>query len=117
MNNDNDMQSRSVEALWQDYWFLTREMAKFLARQEMDLFYDLMNQREKFQAMLEQSADRSYGESPEGRAFIDKIQRENQSMQLLLRAMLNKKRQQRAVSSAYNGDAQSAAGLRFNQEG
>ncbi|EGO62301.1 hypothetical protein [Acetonema longum] len=115
--NDH-LQPRSVEDLWQDYWFLTREMSKFLARQEMDLFYDLMAQREQFQAMLEESGDRSVGQSPEGRAFLEKIQQENRSMQFLLRAALNKRQQQRAVSNAYSGEIQSsAAGRRFNREG
>ena len=36
------MGGKTAEALWQDYQFLTKEMLKFLAQPDMDLFYELM---------------------------------------------------------------------------
>ena len=39
-----------MDSLWRDYCFLTREMASFIARQELDMFYELQEQRLQLQA-------------------------------------------------------------------
>ena len=55
------------ENLWKDYRFLTRgNVGRFLARQELDMFYELLDQRQALQAMIEETDDDGYLRSEEG---------------------------------------------------
>ncbi len=60
----------SPRELWQDYHFLTQEMSKFLVRNDIDLFFELMNQREKIQAELDSCED-DYKRTAEGKSLLE----------------------------------------------
>ena len=49
-----------MDSLWRDYCCLTREMASFIARQELDMFYALLDQRLQLQANCDAAAVYSY---------------------------------------------------------
>lgn len=97
------MIDRTAQAMWQDYQFLTKEMLKFLNKQEMDLFYDLMNQRERLQTIIDQTGDDGFKVSPEGRSLLAEIQEDSQNIihNLQFRRSNSKRRHQ--VSEAYCG--------------
>jgi len=67
----------------------------------MDLFYDLMKQREKLQAAIEETADAGFKASPAGRSLLAEIQEANQDMLDNLRLKLAKMHQRRRISDAY----------------
>ena len=93
------------EKLWRDYLFLTKEMDKCLVREDLDLFMELLEQRQKLQTLIE-AADDDFAATFAGREFIQTIRQENNRVRLRLTAMYNRSKQKQAVSNAY--DAYSA---------
>lgn len=88
--------------LWSDYLFLTREMVKLLDKQDLDLFFELLDQREKMQTMISEQADAIYAQSPAGRENMLLIQRENQTMQRKLKLLINRAKRQQHLTQAYD---------------
>ena len=99
--------SSTMLALWQDYRFLTKEMRKFLAKKDSELFYNLMNQRQQLQSLIDQTPDDGFKESPEGRALITEIQQDNDQILQDLKTKFNHIKRQHKVSQLYS-DAASA---------
>ena len=91
-----------MQALWQDYRFLTKEMLKFLTKQDMDLFYDLLNQRERLQSLIDQTVDDGFKVSPVGRSLLTEIQQDNQTIIHNLQIRLSSSKRQHQVSEAYS---------------
>lgn len=97
------MAGKTAQALWQDYLFLTKEMMKFLTNQDMDLFYNLMNQREQLQTIIDQTVDNGYKVSPAGQSLLTEIQQDNQTINHNLQVRLSSSKRQLQVSEAYAG--------------
>lgn len=95
------MVEKTAEALWKDYQFLTKEMLKFLAKSDMELFYELMNQREKLQSIIDQSADNDFKDAPEGRSLLAEIQQDGQIIRHNLQLQLHNQKRHHQVSEAY----------------
>jgi len=102
------MAGKTVEALWQDYQFLTKEMKKFLIEQDMELFNNLMNQRERLQVIIDQTADDGFKLSPQGRSLLSQIQRINQDVTDTMQLQLGRSKRQHQVSEAYGAASTSA---------
>ncbi|HBP63670.1 MAG TPA: hypothetical protein DD730_05240 [Desulfosporosinus sp.] len=102
------MGGKTAEALWQDYQFLTKEMLKFLAQPDMDLFYELMNQREKLQTIIEQSVDDGFKVSRDGRILLREIQHMNQDITDNMQLLLSRSKRQHQVSEAYGAASTTA---------
>lgn len=95
------MKDKSIQDLWQDYRFLTKEMMKFITKGDMDLFYNLMNQREKLQSIIDKTSDDGYKLSPEGKSLLTEIQQDNQEITYNLQVLIGKVKQKQKVSEAY----------------
>ena len=91
-----------ANSLWQDYCFLTREMAAFIARQELDMFYELQNQRLQLQGMIDEAADYAYLQTEQGQQMIREVQAADLQIATHLRGKMNRLSQQRQVRHAYN---------------
>lgn len=96
------MAGKTASELWQDYLFLTKEMVKFLTKQDMDLFYDLMSQRERLQTIIDQTADNGFKVSTVGRSLLTEIKQDSQAIIQRLQLRLNSSRRRHQVSDAYN---------------
>ena len=99
---------KTVQALWQDYQFLTKEMKKFLIEQDMELFNDLMNQRERLQAIIDQTVDGGFKVSPQGRSLLSEIQQVNQDITDNMQRQINSSKRQHQVSEAYGAASTTA---------
>ena len=102
------MVGKTAEALWQDYRFLTKEMVKFLAKQDMELFNNLLNQRERLQTIIDQTADEGFKVSPQGRSLLSEIQQVNQDITSNMQLLLNRSKRQHQVSEAYGAASTTA---------
>lgn len=102
------MAGKSAQDLWQDYYFLTKEMLKFLIKQDMELFYDLMNQRERLQILIEQTADDGYKQSLAGRSLLREVKLESQHILEEMLIRMGKTKRQHQVSKAYNAASTTA---------
>lgn len=102
------MENKPAQALWQDYRFLTKEMMKFLTKQDMELFYDLLNQREGLQTLIDQTADEGFKVSPVGRSLLTEIQQDSQNITHNLQVRLSSSKRQHQVSEAYSATSTTA---------
>ena len=91
-----------ANSLWQDYCFLTREMAAFIARQELDMFYELQNQRLQLQGMIDEAADYAYLQTQQGQQMIRELQATDAQIASQLRGSMSRLTQQRKVQRAYH---------------
>ncbi|MDR3587749.1 MAG: hypothetical protein P4L59_20935 [Desulfosporosinus sp.] len=97
------MAEKPAQALWQDYRFLTKEIKKFLKKQDMALFYHLVEQRELVQTIIDQTTDDGFKDSQAGRTMLTEIQQENQEIIHDLQVQLGRSKRQHQVSEAYSG--------------
>ncbi len=95
------MEGKTAEALWQDYRFLTKEMMKFLIQQDMELFNDLMNQRERLQIIIDQTADDGFKVSKKGRNLLNEIQQVNREITNNMQLLHSSSKRHHQVSEAY----------------
>ena len=98
-----DISKKASKELWNDYLFLTKEMSQFLEQQDMDLFYELMEQRETLQKIIEEVRDEVFSLSVVGQQLIQNIQCANRSITLKMQHIVNANRNQHNVSRAYDG--------------
>lgn len=106
---------KSSQELWNDYYFLTKEMGKFLELQDMELFAELMEQRESLQKMLETSDD-GFRVSLLGQQLLQSIKKTNENIVLKLQYLVNNTRNQRNISRAYDGLETDLVGNRMDRQ-
>lgn len=95
--------ARTPQQMWQDYLFLTREMGRFLEEESMDMFNELINQREQLQKQLDSVKNQGFHYSSEGKQLIAEIGQLNKKMTFKLRYYVNKAKQQKKIDNAYDG--------------
>jgi hypothetical protein len=105
------------ENLWKDYQFLTREMSTFLAKQELDMFYELLDQRQSLQAMIDETGDYEYLFSEAGQELVQEVQQEDVQNSRQLRGSMTRMQQQRQVRNAYQARYSSRSGERTDFSG
>ena len=105
-----------VQGLWADYLFLTKEMGHFLDKQDMDLFYELMEQRGKLQAIIENTNDESFCASASGRELLQTIQKNDHRVMLKLQYHINQSRNQHTISNAYDNLGTTFVGKRMDRQ-
>lgn len=98
------MLKKTAKELWGDYHFLTKEMIKFLDKKDMDIFYDLMNQRERLQVMIDQVDDDGFKISTEGQELLAAIRMDSQLIIHTLQFQINIGKKQHQVAEAYGGE-------------
>ena len=106
-----------MQDLWRDYRFLTREMASFIARQELDMFYELQNQRLQLQAKIDEHGDYSYLRTEAGQELVDEVQAADARIASQLRGAMSRLTQQRKVQRAYHSAYGGAIGGRTDFSG
>ncbi|MCB8814144.1 hypothetical protein [Desulfosporosinus shakirovi] len=102
------MTEKAVQTLWQDYHFLTKEMLKFLTKQDMELFYHLMNQRERLQTLIEKTPDDGFKVSPAGRNLLREIRQDSQAIIDTMQIRMGSSKRQHQVSKAYGAASTTA---------
>jgi hypothetical protein len=108
---------KSAKDLWCDYLFLTREMAKFLAKDDLEMFDSIMEQRERLQQLIDDNADKQFVASGEGRKIITMIRDINTSISLAINGRYSRSKNQDRLDQAYGGGIAAPAGARMNRIG
>lgn len=96
-----DELNRSTEKLWRDYEFLTNEIRKIAELGDDKLVIDLINQRERLQAIIEEKNDKAYVKSPEGKALLATILAESKKATEIIQKRYNHLKQQHRLSQTY----------------
>lgn len=97
------MGTKSAQALWQDYRFLTKEMKKFLEQQDMELFYELMDQRERLQTLIDKTTDEGFKVSLAGKRLLTEVQQDNQGILHDLQVRQGRAKRHHQVAEVYSG--------------
>lgn len=105
-------QQFSERELWEQYDFLSQEMLKFLQKQDVDTFLELLQQRNFFEEKIMQSSERDFIRSEEGQGLLKRAVGLTQQALLLSRQWINRTGKQRTVGRAYEamGTAQIGSG-------
>ncbi|MHB8073709.1 hypothetical protein [Desulfosporosinus fructosivorans] len=99
---------KTTQELWQEYHFLSKEMIKFLTKQDMELFYDLLNQRERLQTVIDQVVDDDFIVSPVGQSLLSEIRQDSQTISQNLQIHLGNTKRQHQISKAYSAASTTA---------
>jgi len=95
------MANTLLQTRWKDYLFLTVEMQKFLGKNDLKMFFNLVKQREKIQSELEKISNKAYQESPEGKKILLQIQQANMELMNQFRLAFNNMKRRKNISHAY----------------
>ena len=109
------MTAIAAEALWQDYAFLTHELAKFAGRQNWDMVMNLLDQRASLQQRIDALADRGFVDSPAGRKLLGELMREEQAIARQVRLARNQSQQRQQVAQAYDAYSAVSSGVILNR--
>ncbi len=66
--------AEDAKALWEQYFVLTREMQKFLDREDIDEFLNIAEQRNVIFDRMQQATTPEHKESDDYKAFLSKLQ-------------------------------------------
>lgn len=108
--------TQSEKQLWETYLFLTREMHKFIEREEYELFEELMRQREVLQERIDDCIG-SFKATEQGQNIIETVRELNVAITQKVQLYLNRFKHQEKVSQAYDGYGgygNGAVGRRFD---
>ncbi|MDF2635267.1 MAG: hypothetical protein K0R78_2141 [Pelosinus sp.] len=105
---------KSISVLWQDYLFLTKEMNKFLDRQDSEMFLELLSQRERLQSMIENKPSQDFIDSKQGQEMCTEIAKINHIMADKVQYILNMEQKNQSLSRAYDGLNNPTIGLRMD---
>ncbi|MDR1702215.1 MAG: hypothetical protein LBR56_05525 [Sporomusaceae bacterium] len=104
----SDELGRSIEELWRDYEFLTKEISKFIDQRDENMVTEFLSQRNKMEKFITEKNDQTYHKTPEGKALIESILALNKDAASRLQQRYNNLKQQHKVFIAYEGETISA---------
>ena len=108
---------QEARSLWQQYRVLTKELMKFIDKQDIDTFLSIIPQREAVVEKLKALPENGFRESEEGVELIGELVPMDQQIIYKARAWLNKSRRQNSTVQAYRlSPALQSAGNIFNKK-
>ncbi|MBR2180149.1 MAG: flagellar protein FliT [Selenomonadaceae bacterium] len=99
-NDEEVLQQAST--LWNKYLTLTHELLKFISKNDVDTFFELVNQRDKLIEMMKALPENNFRETDECKAMIEQIKPLDMQIMYKARAWLNKSRRQNNTVRAYD---------------
>jgi len=102
--------------LWEKYYIVSSEMLKFIERDEVDMFLQLLEQRSVIQEMLEKRDDRVWTKTEAGQQLYQKLKPIDMQVQYKVRVWLNKTKQKNQAAKFYDMLGAQPAGNIFNQK-
>lgn len=97
----NDVTADARE-LWQTYFSLTKELLKFINKQEIDTFLELVPQRTGLIEKIEALPSKDYRQLEEFKVLAEQIKNVDKEIMYKARAWLNKSRRQNSVVRSYD---------------
>ena len=116
MREEDEVIVRARE-LWQKYRVLTGELLKFIDKQDIDTFMEIVPQRDVLIEQMKALPPNGFRQTEECKAMIEEIKLIDQQVMYKARAWLNKsRRQNQAVQSYKLSPALDSAGIIFNRK-
>jgi len=88
--------------LWQTYLSLTKELKKFIDKQDVDTFLELVPQRTGLIEKIEALPSKDYRKLEEFKVLAEQIKQLDKEIMYKARAWLNKSRRQNSVVRSYD---------------
>ena len=101
--------------LWEKYRVLTHELLKFVDADEIDMFIDLVDQREHIVGLLKELPSDPYRVSAEWMALEAELRPLEMQIQYKARAWLNRSRRRNAAVHSYDTGEGSPVGGYLNR--
>ena len=99
---DKEEVLNQARALWQKYLTLTNELLKFISKNDVDTFFELVSQRGKLIDMMKVLPENNFRDTDECKAMIEQIKPIDMQIMYKARAWLNKSRRQNNTVKAYD---------------
>ena len=99
-------EKKSMQQLWQDYLFLSKELHKFTAADDMGMLQNLMEQRETMLTLIKEAENHDtegYIKNEEGQKLIKEIVALDAQLQKKIAIERNLLKKNMEVSTAYDG--------------
>ena len=114
--HDDDEVIRQARELWQQYLVLTKELVKFIDKQDIDTFMSIVPQRDTLIERMKALPPNDFRNTEECQGMIAEIKPLDQQIMYKARAWLNKsRRQNQAVQSYRLSPALDSSGFIFNK--
>lgn len=97
-----DEVTANAKDLWETYLSLTKELLKFIDKQDIDTFLELVPQRTGLIEKIEALPSKEYRKLDEFKAIADEIKTLDKEIMYKARAWLNKSRRQNSVVRSYD---------------
>lgn len=105
-----------ARVLWQKYLNLTKELLKFINKQDIETFLSLVPQRDQLIELLETLPSKEYLKLDEFKAIGTEIIPMDREIMYKARAWLNKSRRQNSAVKAYDlSNSALGQGMAFNR--
>ena len=117
MREEDEKVLAEARELWQRYLMLTRELLKFIDRQDIDTFLAIVPQRGDLIEKMKALPENQFRETQECKDMIEEIKPLDMQIIYKARSWLNKSRRQNSAVRAYDltgADAVTAVNARGN---
>lgn len=109
-------QKFSEEELWRKFAMLTEEMNKFLDKDDIDTFLELLDQRGYFEKIILQNKETKFIKSEEGQNLLKRVIAINKILSQKSQLWLNKTRSNRNISRAYESLGYTNSGISWDRQ-
>lgn len=113
---DRIQPSFSEEDLWYRYLDISKELLKYINLQDIDMFLNLVDQRQRLMEMMQAVENPVFRHTPEGEAVRDEIKPLDMQIIYKARTWLNKSKRNNMTVRSYDINAFNPAGNVFNKE-
>lgn len=110
---DNIQKARE---LWEKYFMLTGELMKFIDKEDIDTFVELVDQRQKLLEMAEALPDTEYRQTEECKELFAKIKPMDMQTIYKAKSWLNKSKRNTMTVKAYDSTGSNPLGHMFNRK-
>ena len=91
-----------AKIIWQKYLTLTQELLKFINKQDIETFLELVPQRDRLIELDKKLPSREYRQLPEFKDIAEQIKPIDREIMYKARAWLNKSRRQNSAVRSYD---------------
>ena len=97
-----DEVTAEARIIWQKYLTLTQELLKFINKQDIETFLELVPQRDRLIELDKKLPSREYRQLPEFKDIAEQIKPIDREIMYKARAWLNKSRRQNSAVRSYD---------------
>lgn len=103
-------------ALWKKFSVLTEEMYRFIKKNDIDTFFELLRQRIEIQDQIEKLDNHTYHKTVEGSAVIAAINPLNSKIHSMAQSWLIRTRNRNNMVHSYDSSDMMSLGFMFNRK-